>query len=214
LKQNRILKTDSFGSIELRVSAQQSLLLRNTKGARASVRLIARHLARREARALIALGGVEGIPELIEWNGSVLARQWLGGKTMREQPPANSDYFRAALRLLRIVHSRGVAHNDLAKEANCLMLENNQPGFIDFQLAWYSPRRGRIFRLMAREDLRHLLKHKRYYCPDSLTARQHRILADKSLPSRVWMRFGKPVYHWLTRSILGRADREGAGNRH
>lgn len=213
MRPDSILKTDAFGSIELRASGQPPLLLRNTDSARTYARPIARRLAGREARALIALGGIDGIPELVSWDGRVLARQWLGGRTMREEQPRNADYFRAALRLLRIMHRRGIAHNDLAKEANCLVLNNQRPGFIDFQLAWYSPRRSRIFRLMAREDLRHLLKHKRYYCPEALTTRQHRILADKSLPSRAWMSLGKPVYHWLTRSILGRADREGANNR-
>jgi len=211
---DRTLKKDAFGSIELFNSSKQRLLLRNTEAAHWLARPLACRLARREARALIALEGMDGIPAIVAWDGHSLTRQWLGGKTLREQPPLDSAYFRAALRLLRTMHRRGIAHNDLAKESNCLILNDNQPGFIDFQLAWHSPRRSRLFRLMAREDLRHLLKHKRYYCPESLSARQREILAHKSLPSRAWMYFGKPVYHWVTRSILGRADREGAGNQY
>jgi RIO-like serine/threonine protein kinase len=213
---NRILKTDQFGTIEVQSQADKGIhdvLLRNTGRAKPWLRALASRLAGREARALIALRGIPGVPELIDWNGQILAREWLGGATMREQPPLNPAYFSAALRLLCRIHRRGVTHNDLAKEANCLVLANGDPAFIDFQIACYSRNRNRLFRLMAREDLRHLLKHKRYYCPDALTERQRRILANPSLPSRLWMRYGKPVYHWLTRSMLGWSDREGISNR-
>ncbi len=217
MRTNRILKTDQFGTIEVQTpdkSDARELLLRNTNNARPWARTMARRLAGREARALMALSGIPGVPELIDWNGDTLTREWLGGKTMREQPPVDPAYFRDALKLLRRIHGRGITHNDLAKEANCLVLADGSPAFIDFQIAWHSRSRSRLFRLLAREDLRHLLKHKRYYCPGALTERQRRILARPSLPSRLWMQFGKPIYHWITRSMLGWSDREGASNRH
>jgi hypothetical protein len=68
--------------------------------------------------------------------------------------------------------------------------------------------------LLGREDIRHALKHKRYYCADQLTAREKRILDNPSLLSRAWMRTGKPVYLFITRRIFGWSDREGAGDRH
>jgi hypothetical protein len=104
-------------------------------------------------------------------------------------------------------------HNDLAKEPNFLVTADGRPAIIDFQLAWFCPRRGRLFRLLAREDLRHLLKHKRTYCPQFLTARERRILASPSWPARIWMKTGKPVYLFVTRRLLGWRDREGAGDR-
>ena len=64
-----------------------------------------------------------------------------------------------------------------------------------------------------REDLRHLLKHKRSYCPERLTARERRILARPAMVSRLWMAMGKPVYLFVTRRLFGWADREGAGDR-
>jgi hypothetical protein len=63
------------------------------------------------------------------------------------------------------------------------------------------------------EDLRHLLKHKRTYCASHLTAREREILASPALISRLWMLTGKPVYLFVTRRLLGWADREGAGDR-
>jgi hypothetical protein len=84
---------------------------------------------------------------------------------------------------------------------------------VDFQLAMVSVRRGRLFRALAREDLRHLLKHKRTYCPERQTARERRILATPALHSRIWMATGKPVYRFVTRRLLGWEDREGASDR-
>ena len=94
-----------------------------------------------------------------------------------------------------------------------LVVGSGQAAFVDFQLAWHAPHRGRLFRILAYDDLRHLLKHKRSYCPDELTNRERRILARPSLPSRLWMRIVKPPYHFLTRRVLGWADREGASDR-
>ena len=60
---------------------------------------------------------------------------------------------------------------------------------------------------------RSLLKHKRYYRPDLLTTRERQILANPSPVSRLWMGTVKPVYLFVTRRILGWADREGAADR-
>ena len=88
-----------------------------------------------------------------------------------------------------------------------------QPALVDFQLAIVHRTRSRLFRSLAREDLRHLLKHKRTYRPESLTARQRNILAHPSPWSRAWMATGKKLYHVVTRRWLGWSDREGAGDR-
>ena len=93
------------------------------------------------------------------------------------------------------------------------MTAGGKPAFVDFQLAWFSPRRGRLFRALAHDDLRHLLKHKRTYCKPQLTARERGILARPSMPARFWRRIVKPPYLFVTRVLLGWADREGATDR-
>jgi serine/threonine protein kinase len=142
-----------------------------------------------------------------------LRREWIEGRPMQLARPRNAEYFRAARALLARLHRRGVAHNDLAKEPNWLVTPTGMPALVDFQLALVSPRRGRVFRALAREDLRHLLKHKRSYCPERLTARERRILATPAAFSRVWMATAKPAYTFVTRRLFGWADREGAGDR-
>src|SRR5262249_41801765 len=111
------------------------------------------------------------------------------------------------------LHRAGICHNDLAKEQNWLRGTDGRAYLTDFQLSARFTRRSWLFRIAAYEDLRHLLKHKRRYAPDALTAAERRVLANKSLFTRVWMATGKKAYYWITRRALRFADREGGGAR-
>ncbi len=208
-----LLKQDTFGSVLLDDQASPPMVVRDTRTAPWWARWLARRLAAREARALGLLGGIGGVPRLYDFDGQVLRRQWLAGQPMYISRPVDPTYYRRALRLVAQLHRRGIAHNDLAKEPNWLVLEDGNPGLVDFQLASYSAKRGRWFRTKAREDLRHLLKHKRYYLAEHLSTRQRRILATPAWPSRVWRRTVKPIYLFVTRRLLHWADREGAEDR-
>jgi predicted Ser/Thr protein kinase len=209
----RELKSDLFGTVWLGEAGGSEFVLRDTAGARWWTAWLARCLCRREARALARLGGLSGTPRLLAATRGTLRRAWIAGRPMQLARPRDPAYFRAARALVARLHRRGVAHNDLAKEPNWLVTPEGAPALVDFQLAVVSPRRGRMFRSLAREDLRHLLKHKRSYCPERLTARERRILATPSAASRLWMATGKPAYTFVTRRVFGWADREGAGDR-
>jgi hypothetical protein len=66
-----------------------------------------------------------------------------------------------------------------------------------------------LFRWLAREDLRHLLKHKRHYHPATLSTRELAMLARPSLAARLWRRLVKPPYRFVTQHILRRPARRG-----
>jgi len=212
----RTLKTDLFGRVDLCRPDEPDgdlVVRRDTTRARWWTRWIAHRLAAREARALRALDGLLGAPRLISWRRGVLVRGWIEGEPMQAARPTHPSYYRKARHLIRAMHRRGVRHNDLAKEPNWLVTPDGDPAVVDYQLATVRRRPGRFFRLMAREDLRHLLKHKRTYLPDRLTATDRRILERRAWPSRLWMATGKKAYLWITRRVFGWADREGAGDR-
>jgi RIO-like serine/threonine protein kinase len=208
-----VLKRDLFGSIRRCDDAAGRRVVRDLTDARWWTRPLARLLARREQRALRRLEGLRGIPRLLHASRTRLDRDWIDGEPMQVASPRAPRYFLEAARLVRMLHARDVAHNDLGKEPNWLVTPDGRPAIVDFQLASVVRRRGRLFRALAYDDIRHLLKHKRTYLPERLTARERRILARRSLPSRVWMSTGKPVYRFVTRRLLGWADREGAGDR-
>lgn len=209
----RLLKADTLGCVRLETQACERLVVRDTRAARRGLRWLARRLARREACALERLRGLAPVPEIVTFDGAVLVRRYLAGTAMPAARPRTRRYYAEALRLLRRMHAAGIAHNDLAKEANWLCTPEGAPAVVDFQVATLMPRRGRLFRLLAREDLRHMLKHKRYYASELLTERERAMLATPSLPARVWRRLFKPVYHALTRGLLGWPERDGPEER-
>ena len=168
---------------------------------------------RREARTLAVLDGIDGVPQVVRLDQSTLVRDYVAGAPLHKARATDEAYYRRAAQLLRQLHRRGVVHNDLAKEPNLLVREDGSPAFLDFQLAMVSRNRSRLFRVLAWDDIRHLLKHKRTYCPQHLTARERQILERPSLPSRWFRATVKPVYLFVTRRVLGWSDREGAADR-
>ena len=209
-----VLKSDHFSTVErgfwLLDGSEAEAVLRRFDQVPLWVRPIAYHFGKREVSALDRLAGLAG-PTLLAHGNGFLVRSWIDGLPMHLAKPAGDrEYFRAAKRMLFAMHRAGVVHNDLAKEQNWLRDGEGRPRLTDFQLA-HTGRRGRLFRLAAHEDLRHLLKHKRKYVPEALTASERRVLATKSLPARIWMATGKQLYIFVTRRLLGYMDREGSG---
>lgn len=206
-----LLKADELGRIERVERDGVVVIRRDIASARWWARGFARRAAAREARALARLDGIDGVPRLLAWNGRVLERSYMAGQPMQQGQPRDPAYYRQALRLLSVLHRRGIVHNDLAKEPNWLVRADGTPGLVDFQIAWTRGRRGGLFRLLAREDLRHLLKHKRTYAPDRLSVRQQAILARPAPHSRLWRATGKRLYKLVARRIFGYWDNEGQG---
>jgi predicted Ser/Thr protein kinase len=213
MSDSTILKKDLFGEIRLSSHAGEPVVVRDSAAAARGLRWLARRLLHREANALVMLTHIEGFAQIVRLERDWLMRSFLDGEPMQRGKPADPAYFKRAARLLRRMHRAGVAHNDLAKEPNFLVRPNGEPAIVDFQIAWSSAKRSKLFRMAAREDLRHLLKHKRTYCPQHLTARERAILASPGFVALAWSRTFKPIYQFVTRRILRWADREGAGNR-
>lgn len=174
---------------------------------------IARRLAAREVRALRAVQGIDGCPVLVHADRDGLMRDWSEGTPLQLARPAHAAFYRDAKRLLRDMRRRGVTHNDCAKPQNWLMTPDGRAALIDFQLASVHRWRGPLFRTMAREDLRHLLKQKRAYAPDLLTASERAMLSRKALPARIWMATAKPLYNFITRKLFHWSDGEGTEDR-
>lgn len=176
--------------------------------------LLARHLFARERHALALATGLDAGPELL-WSGRrALVRGFVDGVALHlAKPHGDLAYFRSAKALLRRLRRAGICHNDLAKEQNWLVGRDGLAYVTDFQLAACFARRGRLYRILAYEDLRHLLKHKRSYAPEALTPRERKILARKSFAARLWLATGKKVYRAITRGLFNFTDREGGGRR-
>ncbi len=215
-----VLKSDVFSTVERGVlvgAAGERLpcIRRDLSTARWWAWPLALHFAARERRALQRAAGIPGVPQLLHADRRTVIRSWVDGLPVQlARPQGDAAFFASAKRLLRRLRRAGIAHNDLAKEPNWLVTPAGEAAVIDLQLAsLHRPRRSRLLRILAYEDLRHLLKHKRKYHPAGLTATERRVLARKSLFTRAWMRTGKPLYRLVTHRLLGMRDREGGGLR-
>jgi hypothetical protein len=213
-----LLKRDVFSTVERgRFRADRSevdAVLRRLDQVPWWSYLPARHLFARERRALAKAGGLRVGPELL-WSGrKALIRGFIDGVALHvAKPTGDAGYFRSAKQALRKLHRAGICHNDLAKEQNWLRGSDGRAYLTDFQLAACFKTRGRLFRIAAYEDLRHLLKHKRSYAPEALTPMERTILARKSFVASVWLKTGKKVYRAITRGLFNFTDREGGGRR-
>jgi RIO-like serine/threonine protein kinase len=205
------LKHDHFGSISQVGCGADARIRRDTTEAAFGLRWFAAWVAGIEARALERLAGLDGVPRLISFDGRRLDRGFIDGRPMQEARPRDPAYFRDARRLVLAIHARGVTHNDLAKEPNWLVRDDGRAAVVDFQMAYTGSRHSRFFRLLAWEDLRHLLKHKRHYLPETLTPVERRVLARRSWIARAWRASGKRIYNFVTRRILDYRDNEGRG---
>ena len=237
------LKQDQFGRVERVGDGERVALRRVACGSRVPLsRVLGRRLARREQRALRALAGggpdsdgaLAGVPlpcddaadfadaaRAASADGrapaarDVTLRSWQAGAPLHRATALPADFFDLLDALVARVHARGVCHNDLHKEQNIVVGEDGRPALIDFQLASVHPRRGRRFASRARDDLRHLQKHRRRYTRDGRgptgAAEPQRGAGHgirRSPLAAAWRRWGKPVYHFVTRRVLGTRDGE------
>ena len=223
----RVLNRDSLGRVEL-VEREGELYVRRVAcGGRLPLsRLVARLLLARERRALDALRGLAGVPRLEHRadlaasalepgapRGAVLVRSFVDGEPLHRAEALPEDFFERLAELVGDLHRRGVCHNDLHKEQNVLVGEDGRPSLVDFQLASVHARSDAAFAARAREDLRHVEKHRRRYTRDGRGPRGERLFGrgagqPRSLLARVWRRAGKPIYNALVHALLRRPASE------
>jgi hypothetical protein len=213
-----LLKRDVFSTVERgrfrRPEGEIDAVLRRLDQVPWWSFLPARHLFARERAALAKARGLQVGPELLWAGRQALVRGFINGVALHlAKPTGDIAYFRSAKQALRRLHRAGICHNDLAKEQNWLRGTDGRAYLTDFQLAACFKTRGRLFRIAAYEDLRHLLKHKRSYAPEALTPRERKILARKSFVASIWLQTGKRVYRGITRGLFNFTDREGGGRR-
>jgi hypothetical protein len=205
----RVLKRDALGSVTLLRRGTELVVRRSAEGGRLpGSRLVARVLLARERKALLALAGLSGIARVVGGShagshggarDAELLRSFVPGTPLCLARTLPRDFFERLEELVRALHERGVCHNDLHKEANVLVGDDGYPGLVDFQLASVHARRGRTFRVRAREDLRHVWKHRSYYFKALGVADPLPEEPRRSALAEGWRRFGKPLYRRLAR---------------
>lgn len=205
----QVWKRDALGRVELVRSDGTLAVRRVAAGGRLPFsRSLARALLRREGRALRALAGMSGVARLLALSadGGALLRSFLPGTPLCLAQELPRDFFERLEELVRALHERGVCHNDLHKEGNVLVAEDGYPNLVDFQLASVHARRGRTFAVRAREDLRHVWKHRSHYFRALGVLDPLLVAPRRSFLAEAWRRLGKPLYGRIPRSAWLRRE--------
>jgi len=100
-------------------------------------RFIRRIMLRNEFRAYSKLSSVKGIPRCFGFlKKSYLVLQFIEGVSVKNAPIADHEHFyKAFLDLIKNLHAAGVAHGDLKKKDNLLVVGQKNPCVIDFGIA-------------------------------------------------------------------------------
>lgn len=210
-----VLKRDAFSETFSGHDAARpgrKLVLRQLSGLPLWSRWFAWVLARREIRALRAVQGIDGVPELVRVDRDGILRGWSKGTPLNIARPADLAWYADARRLLRALRARKITHNDLAKPQNWLMRPDGGAAVIDFQLTRVHRRRNWLYRVMAYEDMRHLQKQRWRYARQTMGPKARRLLRQRSGPGKLWRDTGKRAYMMLTRRVFNWSDGEGTAS--
>ena len=212
------LKSDALGSIELGYFITETGdKLSAIKRGYATIwwiKPLSYYLARNERRAIFRLNGLlpNSFPQILQSGHRFHIRSFIAGDSMHHCPERLSPAFwHEAKHMIKTMRRVGVCNNDLSKEANWIITPNGHPAVTDFQLALCFKPKRKLLRILSREDLRHLLKHKRKY--STVSAQEQTILNNKSGITHIWTQTGKRLYRFITRRLLGWQDRTGPEER-
>lgn len=152
-------------------------------------RLVAgRYFLRREWRALQALDGIEGVPRVFALlSPDILVMEWCAGtpaSRMRTRAKITAPMLEKLGLLMAQSHARGVTHGDLHRE-NVLIAENGAVCVIDWATAsvfgaQFNPLKAWTKREWKDLDTRAVAKLKAYHAPETLSAREKKLLLSGS----------------------------------
>ena len=164
--------------------------------------LLGKLLTRREARALLKLDSVVGVPRLLGQPGSrALYMEWLDGISVKEALTQEIDWpkFLAELEnTLREIHAQGVAHCDLRGLSNILIGPDQIPYIIDFVSCFFSGSRwnfirGWVFRRFCEADRHALLKLRQRVAPESMNTADVELITHSGFFNRAMRRIGQGI---------------------
>ena len=164
--------------------------------------LLGKLLTRREARALLKLDSVAGVPRLLGQPGSrAIYMEWLGGISIKEALAQETDWPRFLAELentLREIHAQGVAHCDLRGLSNVLVGPDETPYVIDFVSCFLAGSRwnfvrGWVFRRFCEADRQALLKLRQRVAPESMNAADAESIAHAGVFNRAMRRVGQGI---------------------
>jgi len=195
------------GDVYLYEDKGQRLILKTPAG-RGLGRYIRRAMLRNEYRAYSRLSEVRGLPRCYGLlNGRYLVLECVDGVPVRRARIADHGmFFETLLNLIKEMHKAGVAHGDLKKKDNLLVVEGQTPCVIDFGVAivrkpGFAPLNHYLHNLARKFDFNAWVKLK-YDRRFENMADEDREYYNRTVVEKVsrWM---EPTYRRLKKGLIG-----------
>jgi hypothetical protein len=165
-------------------------------------------LCRREVRFYSALSDLPNVPPVLGQVGPTgFVHRYVPGRPLGDRLPVPDGFFDQLLQLLAEVHRRNIAYVDTNKPQNILLGEDGRPHLIDFQISYDVHDFGNtwlnrwILKRMQREDIYHMLKHKRRLRPDELTEAERAVATKVSWAIQLHRFLSKPYFKFRRRTF-------------
>ena len=177
------------------------------------MRWMGRFLCQREVRFYRKLEDLPNVPKVVGFVGDTgFVHEYVRGRPLAAGKDVPAGFFDQCHDLIAELHRRGIAYVDTNKPENILLGDDGRPHLIDFQISWD---RRFLLRYFQREDIYHLLKHKRRLALHELTPEELARVTKRSLPIRLHRAIFKPYFmtrRWLFHQLRssGRLMPEGS----
>jgi RIO-like serine/threonine protein kinase len=175
---------------------------------------VGRWLCRREMRFYNKLSDLPNVPPVLGTVGQTgFVHAYVEGRPLSRDRPVPDGFFDKLVALLRELHRRGIAYVDTNKPENILLGDDGLPHLIDFQISYDLQELGntwlnRKLRQLQREDLYHILKHKKRLRPDEMAPEELAAAERKSWLIRLHRLITRP-YFLLRRRTFKRLRQAG-----
>jgi predicted Ser/Thr protein kinase len=155
---------------------------------RGLMRWLRRRMLRREHRVYQRLRGMPGCPQCLGLvRGRYLVLEYIDGVPLRRAPVTDpAAFYRRLFALIEQLHARGVAHSDMKRKDNLLVVGGDTPCLIDFGAAMlrapgFAPLNHYLFRIAQRFDYNAWIKLKYNNRLDEIAP------ADRAFYRRTWV---------------------------
>jgi hypothetical protein len=137
---------------------------------------LGKFLCRREVRFYQACADLPNVPQMLGRVGPTgFVHAYVQGRPLCKEHQVPDTLFDELFALLKTLHERDIAYVDTNKPQNILQGDDGRPHLIDFQISFdlhdfgNNPLTRAILHRLQKEDLYHILKHKRKLRPDLMT---------------------------------------------
>lgn len=164
-------------------------------------------MLRHEARVYVRVEGLAGLPRCYGLlSNRYLVLQYVAGESARSADFVDRELFFAELLIcIQALHARGIAHSDLQKKDNLLVVAGRHPVLLDLGTAvirknGFAPLNAWHYHFARQLDLNQYIKLKYRKRYENMSA-SDRVLYRRTLPERLaravkrlwrWARYGSP----------------------